>query len=82
MESLAHSIPTPSAPTSGARLIARGERALPLQHTHLSAHAGAGLCRTVLTQRFVNPHDEPLHVTYLLPLPADAAVSGFSFVLG
>src|SRR5439155_2280972 len=33
-------------------------------------------------QHFVNPYDEPLTVTYLMPLPADAAVSGFSFRIG
>jgi Ca-activated chloride channel family protein len=41
-----------------------------------------GLARAVLSQTFANPHAEPLHVTYTLPLPADAAVSGFRFVIG
>jgi Ca-activated chloride channel family protein len=36
----------------------------------------------VLEQRFRNPHPEPLHVTYLLPLPVDGAVSGFAFRIG
>lgn len=73
---------TPLVPSNGARLVATGGRALPLRHAHLEAKAGAGLCRVVLTQRYVNPHAEPLHVTYQLPLPSDAAVSGFSFTLG
>jgi Ca-activated chloride channel family protein len=34
-----------------------------------------------LEQRFVNAFAEPLSVTYTLPLPADGAVAGFSFVL-
>lgn len=72
----------PAAPSSGARLVATGGRPLPLRHAHLDAEAAGGLCRTILTQRFVNPHAEPLHVTYLLPLPSDGAVSGFSFTLG
>jgi Ca-activated chloride channel family protein len=36
----------------------------------------------VLEQRFRNPHPDPLHVTYLLPLPVDGAVSGFAFRIG
>jgi Ca-activated chloride channel family protein len=35
-----------------------------------------------LNQRFENRHAAPLRVTYSLPLPADAAVSGFAFVIG
>lgn len=55
---------------------------LALRETHLSASARGGLARLVLEQRFENPHDEPLHVTYVLPLPHEAAVSGFTFELG
>jgi Ca-activated chloride channel family protein len=39
------------------------------------------LARTVVEQHFVNPHGEPLTVSYKLPLPADGAVSGFAFEL-
>src|SRR5262249_23558308 len=42
----------------------------------------AGMCRTLLVQRFANPYDEPLTVTYLLPLPADGTVGGFAFQVG
>jgi Ca-activated chloride channel family protein len=55
---------------------------LALRETHLSVSARGGLARLVLEQRFENPHDEPLHVTYVLPLPHEAAVSGFTFELG
>ena len=82
MQSLALSMPNPPAPSNGARLVAPGGRPLPLRHAHLAAEAAGGLARTILTQRFVNPHEEPLHVTYLLPLPSDGAVSGFSFTIG
>ena len=41
-----------------------------------------GSLRVVLEQRFHNPHVEPLSVVYSLPLPADAAVSGFAFRIG
>jgi len=57
-------------------------RALPLRACHLHAEAQGGVSRMVLEQRFENPHDEPLHVTYILPLPHEAAVSAFSFTLG
>ncbi|MFO0592552.1 MAG: VIT domain-containing protein [Polyangiaceae bacterium] len=71
-----------SAPSNGARLVSSQGRELPLQETHLRAEAGGGIARTVVEQRFENPHDEPLRVTYSLPLPADGAVSGFAFRIG
>jgi Ca-activated chloride channel family protein len=77
-----NSSPDPETPETGGRLVATDGRALPLRSTELAAEAGGGIARVVLTQRFVNPHSEPLTVEYLLPLPSDAAVSGFSFILG
>ena len=71
-----------SATSNGARLVSSQGRELPLEETHLRAEAGGGIARTVVEQRFVNPHDEALHVTYSLPLPADGAVSGFAFRIG
>jgi Ca-activated chloride channel homolog len=68
--------------SSGGRLVAVDGRTLPLRGTTIAATARAGLGRVVLTQRFVNPYDEPLAVTYKLPLPADGAVSAFAFVAG
>lgn len=70
------------APETGARLVSVDGRALPLVDAALAVDARAGQARVVLRQRFANPHAEPLHVTYLLPLPADGAVSGFEFRLG
>ena len=74
--------PAPSGNPTGGRLVSTEGKTLPLRHAHLEARAEGGLARSVLTQRFVNPYAEPLHVTYLLPLPSDGAVSGFSFTLG
>lgn len=74
--------PPESSPNVGGRLVTADHRTLPLRSTHLEAEAGGGIARVVLTQRFLNPHTEPLTVEYLLPLPSDAAVSGFSFILG
>jgi Ca-activated chloride channel homolog len=72
----------PSASPSGGRLVATDGRPLPLQGAALRAEACGGLARVVLEQRFRNPHPDPLHVTYLLPLPVDGAVSGFAFRIG
>src|SRR5512138_2346755 len=68
--------------SAGGRLVAVDGRTLPLQGVRLEATARGGVARTVLEQRFRNPYPDPLHVTYLFPLPEDGAVSGFAFRLG
>lgn len=77
---------SPSSPapyeSSGGRLVSVDGRALPLIGASLAADAKGGLVRITLEQTFRNPHDEPLKVTYSLPLPADGAVSGFAFRIG
>jgi Ca-activated chloride channel family protein len=67
---------------SGGRLVTADGRTLPLRGATLKADARGGVARVVLEQRFENVYDEPLHVTYLMPLPADGAVSGYAFTLG
>jgi len=67
--------------TQGARLVAPDGHELPLEWTSLECEAGGGLARSTLRQRFRNTEDVPLEVTYLVPLPADGAVSGYSFEL-
>ncbi len=69
-------------PSTGGRLVSVDGRALPLTQASLQADAIAGVVRVTLEQTFRNPHEEPLTVTYSLPLPADGAVSGFSFLVG
>lgn len=71
----------PAPASAGCRLVATDGRTLPLVSTRLTVDVEGGLGRTVLEQRFTNPHQEPLRVTYQLPLPAQGAVSGFAFVL-
>lgn len=66
---------------SGGYLVAKDGRTMPLRGVSLRADARGGIARVVLEQRFVNPYQEALHVTYLMPLPAEAAVSGYAFVL-
>ncbi|MBN1605917.1 MAG: VWA domain-containing protein [Polyangiaceae bacterium] len=81
MPALSRSVLSTPACTTGGRLVAPDGRELPLRATTLRADACAGRARTVVEQRFANPFGDPLTVTYRLPLPADGAVSGFSFVL-
>jgi hypothetical protein len=40
------------------------------------------MARVRLEQAFRNHHADPLAVTYVLPLPADAAVAGYAFTVG
>jgi Ca-activated chloride channel homolog len=80
-------LPTPSDSASrndrcGGALVAVDGRTLPLLAVSISADGGGGLARVVVEQRFRNAHDVPLTVTYSLPLPADAAVSGYAFRVG
>ena len=76
--------PSPSTgyESSGGRLVTADGRTLPLLGASLRADARGGLCRVVLEQRFRNPYEQPLRVTYRMPLPADGAVSGYAFTLG
>ncbi|MFZ5442836.1 MAG: VIT domain-containing protein [Myxococcota bacterium] len=74
--------PSPAYESTGGRLVTADGRALPLIGAALVADARGGLVRVTLEQTFRNPHDEPLKVTYSLPLPADGAVSGFAFRIG
>jgi Ca-activated chloride channel family protein len=74
-------MPHTTSTTSSGQLVSPAN-ALPLLGTTLEALARGGLCRLVLRQRFHNPHEQPLGVTYALPVPEDASVSGFSFRVG
>ncbi len=55
---------------------------LPLREVSVEATARGGLSRVILRQRFKNEHAEPLTVSYVFPLPEDAAVSGYAFSIG
>lgn len=65
-----------------AGLVAVDGRSFPLESASIHASARGGIARTTLCQAFRNPHDEPLEVTYTLPLPADGAVVGFDIRVG
>ncbi len=68
--------------SAGGRLVGIDGRSLPLRSVALRGDAAGGLGRIVLEQRFQNPYPDPLRVTYQVPLPPDAAVSGYSFRIG
>ncbi len=76
------SAPAAADPSTGCRLVSVDGRALPFRGGELFVDARGGIARVVLRQRFVNPYAEPLRVTYQVPLPSDAAVSGYAFELG
>lgn len=76
------SITTNDTASTGGRLVAADGRELILTKTSLQARGGGGLLRARLEQRFHNPYDEPLTLSYLLPLPADGAVHAFAFRIG
>ncbi len=82
MTNAAMNLETDAPPSTGGRLVAPDGRTLPLRGSELRASASGGVARVVLKQRFVNPFEEALRVTYLLPLPSDGAVAGFSFLIG
>lgn len=67
--------------SSGGRLVTPDGRQLALQSCSIKAAAGCGLAEVTLRQTFYNDSDEPLQVTYQVPLP-DAALGGYSFRIG
>ncbi len=68
--------------SAGGRLVGMDGRSLPLRSVALRGDAAGGLGRIVLERRFQNPYPDPLGVTYQVPLPPDAVVSGYSFQIG
>jgi Ca-activated chloride channel homolog len=67
--------------TSGAEVVTSDGRSLPLLGATLRGDAKGGIARLVLEQTFANRFDQPLHVTYRMPLPADGAVSAYEFAI-
>lgn len=65
-----------------AELTTADGRVLPLRGATLKAEASGGIARVVLEQTFENVHDDTLNVVYKMPLPADGAVSGYTFEIG
>ena len=70
--------PTVTAPRHHPALVSADGRTYPLRSDTLRTHASGGIAATILIKQFANPHDEPLEVIHNLPLPADAAVLGYT----
>lgn len=67
----------PVDPRGLGGLIALAESAelpLPLERVVVRAAIAGDCCRTVIEQRFHNPHDRPLEALHIFPLPEDGAV--------
>ena len=58
------------------------ESSLPLKHTAVVAQITGPVASVSVTQRFGNPFDHPIELTYLFPLPHEAAVVGFELRVG
>jgi Ca-activated chloride channel homolog len=75
-------VEAPDAAARQAGLVTVDGRIYPLESVRLAARAEGGVASSRLVQRFANPHDEALEVTYTLPLPADGAVLGYTIRVG
>ncbi|MGH8793170.1 MAG: VIT domain-containing protein, partial [Stackebrandtia sp.] len=63
----------------GALTTDRGN--LPLRGLDIRAGVVGLTARTTVTQKFHNPHDEPIEAVYIFPLPARAAVTGMTMTV-
>jgi Ca-activated chloride channel homolog len=63
-------------------LVSVDGRTYPLRSALIRGRAEGGLAQTCLVQEFHNPHAEPLEVLYIMPLPADGAVLGYTIRMG
>lgn len=58
------------------------DSALPLEHTLVNVQITGPLATVAIKQRFGNPLRERAELEYLFPLPAEAAITGFSLQIG
>ena len=56
--------------------------ALPLEHTAVSAQVSGPIASVSVTQTFSNPFKEPIELTYLFPLPHEAAIVDYEIAIG
>jgi Ca-activated chloride channel homolog len=72
----------PGGDEAGVGTLATERGNLPLEAVEVAASITGLVARTVLTQTFGNPLDQPLEATYIFPLPDRAAVSEFRMEVG
>ena len=58
------------------------KRALPLEHTHVSAELSGFVARVEVTQTYRNPLTEPIEAVYVFPLPENSAVDDMKIRIG
>lgn len=75
-------VPATETLTLGTMAVSDLESSLPLEHTAVVAQITGPIASVSVTQRFGNPFDRPIDLTYLFPLPQDAAVVGFELRVG
>ncbi|MGZ4663753.1 MAG: VIT domain-containing protein [Frankiaceae bacterium] len=66
----------------GTGVLRAGTRVLPLRAVEIDAVVVGLAATTHVRQRFANPADAPIEVTYVFPLPGRAAVTSFAATLG
>jgi Ca-activated chloride channel family protein len=72
-------------PTTGRLLSQRSDGTwigLPLERTSFDSAVVGTVAETVVTQRFRNPLETHAEITYVFPLPNEAAVDGYWFRIG
>ena len=74
--------PVPANDLPGTGVLRAGARVLPLRAVEIDAQVVGLAATTRVRQRFVNPADMPIEVTYVFPLPGRAAVTSFTATLG
>jgi Ca-activated chloride channel family protein len=72
----------PAGDEAGVGTLATDRGNLPLEAVEVATAIAGLLARTVLTQTFGNPFDQPLEATYVFPLPDRAAVGEFRMEVG
>jgi len=72
----------PGGDEAGVGTLATERGNLPLEAVDVATSITGLVARTVLTQTFGNPFDQPLEATYVFPLPDRAAVSEFRMEVG
>ncbi|MCZ7585127.1 MAG: VIT domain-containing protein [Deltaproteobacteria bacterium] len=55
---------------------------VPLAHTEVEAFVSGFVTRVNVTQKFINPYDDPIEAVYVFPLPAEAAVDDMTMTVG
>ena len=74
-------VPAESMPELVA-LLDEAEVALPSLKLDVDVRIHGDLASVTSSQRFLNPHDVPIHARYTFPLPPDAAVYAMRFIVG